>query len=97
MATSPLGDFTVVFRALSWDRSRLPRARLARACGAGPGTLGPTYARGGERLGVPLAFWGVLVERGTEILLLEAEAPEAKLRFLREAFVRWGNEVAGAP
>ncbi len=96
-ATSPLGDFTVVFRALSWDRSSVPGARLARACGAGPGTLGPTYARGGERLGVPLAFWGVVVERGTEILLLEAEAPEAKLRFLREAFLMWGNEVAGAP
>ena len=97
VATSPLGDFTVVFRALSWDRSRVPGARLARACGAGPGTLGPTYARGGQRLGVPLAFWGVVVERGTEILLLEAEAPEAKLRFLREAFLMWGNEVAGAP
>jgi len=97
VATSPPGDFTVVFRALIWDGSGLSRARLARACGAGPGTLGPTYARGGERLGVPLAFWGVVVERGTEGLLLEAEAPEGRLRFLREAFVRWGNEVAGAP
>ena len=87
----------MVFRVLSWDRSRHSPSELARACGAGPGTLGPTYARGGERLGVPLAFWGVLIERGAQILLLEAEAPEAKLHMLRRAFVRWGNEVAGGP
>ena len=48
-----------------------------------------------QRLGVGLAFWGVLVERGQETLLLEAEAPEPKLRLLRDAFVEWVNGVAG--
>jgi hypothetical protein len=34
------------------------------------------------------------VARGEELLLLEAEAPEPKLAFLRDAFKGWVQRVA---
>lgn len=97
VAASPTGDFTVVFRALTFDSFQHSRDELAHACGAGPGTVGPTWARASDRLGVSLAHWGVLVERDGDVLLLEAEAPEHKLRVMRSAFVQWVGEVAALP
>ncbi len=94
LAASPLGDFTVVFRALSWDPLAGSLAELANQCGAGPGTIGPTFARGRGRLGVSMALWGVLLEHDGRVILLEAEAPEAKLPLLRDAFVSWVRGVA---
>lgn len=92
LAASPPGDFTVVFRALRWPRSAIMPQELARTCGAPPG--GTTYTRRSERLGVVTSTWGAVVARGEEILLLEAEAPEAKLPFVRDAFETWVRQGA---
>ena len=40
-----------------------------------------------------VATVGAIVSRGEEILLLEAEAPEAKLPFVRDAFESWVHAV----
>jgi hypothetical protein len=45
---------------------------------------------------VPIEARGVLVEREGESLLLELEAPVAKLPFVAELYDRWVREVAGA-
>ena len=92
LAASPMGDFTVVFRALRWGRSAHAPAELAHACGAPPG--GTVYARRSERMGVVIATLGAIVTRGDEVLLLEAEAPEGKLPFVRDAFDGWARMVA---
>ena len=94
LAASPAEDFTVVFRALLWGRSALTPAQFAHACGAPPG--GTAYARRSERVGVVIAALGAIVARGEEVLLLEAEAPEAKLPFVRDAFERWAHACAGS-
>ena len=38
--------------------------------------------------------FGAIVTRGEEVLLLEAQAPEAKLPFVRDAFLSWARAVA---
>lgn len=92
LAASPVGDFTVVFRALRWAPSVIAPLQLARTCGAPPG--GTAFSRRSERLGVVTSTLGAVVTRGDEILLLEAEAPEAKLPFVRDAFETWARQVA---
>jgi hypothetical protein len=94
LALSPPGDFTVVFRALRWVRSGIAPEELARACGQGAGSTGATYVRRFERLGVALGAWGAFVSRGEELVLLEAEAPEGKLAFVRDTFSSWVRRVA---
>jgi S1-C subfamily serine protease len=94
LALSPPGDFTVVFRALRWVRSGIAPDELARACGQGANSTGGTYARRFERLGVALGVWGTFVSRGEELVLLEAEAPEGKLPFVRDAFSSWVHRMA---
>ena len=91
LAASPPGDFTVVFRALRWGRSAIAAVQWASTCGAPQG--GTTFAGRSERLGVVVATVGAIVSRGEEILLLEAEAPEAKLPFVRDAFGSWVHAV----
>jgi hypothetical protein len=92
LAASPMGDFTVVFRALRWAPSAIAPLELARACGATPG--GTVFSRRSERLGVVVDTVGAIVTRGGEVLLLEAEAPETKLSFVRDAFERWVQKIA---
>ena len=94
VAASPAGDFTVVFRALRWRGSSLALEEVARACGAEAGTGGPAYAGRFERLGVAIGVWGAFQKRDGEVLLLEAEAPEAKLPFVRDLYVEWLRRVA---
>ncbi len=94
VAASPAGDFTVVFRALRWRGSSLALEEVARACGAKAGTRGPAYAGRFERLGVAIGVWGAFQKRDGEVLLLEAEAPEAKLPFVRDLYVEWLRRVA---
>jgi S1-C subfamily serine protease len=94
LALSPPGDFTVVFRALRWVRPGIAPDELARACGQAASSTGGTYARRFERLGVALGVWGTFVSRGEELVLLEAEAPEGKLPFVRDAFASWVRRVA---
>ena len=93
VAASPPGDFTVVFRALRWGQSGTTPEDMARACGQAAGTSGATYTRRFQRLGVAIGAWGVFVGRGEELVLLEAEAPEAKLPFVRDAFSSWVRSV----
>jgi hypothetical protein len=92
LAASPPGDFTVVLRALGYGRAIPPEA-LVRACGGSRGQ-GNSYIQRSSRLGVPLATWGVVLARGEETLLLEAEAPEGKAPLVRELFEAWVRQVA---
>jgi hypothetical protein len=94
VATSPAGDFTVVLRALRWPKGAVRPAEVAQACGARPGEAPPRYAGRFERLGLTLGVWGAFVERPGEILLLEAEAPEGKLPFIRDLYAEWLRRVA---
>ena len=94
VAASPAGDFTVVFRALRWTGSSLASEEVARECGAEPGTGWPAYAGRFERFGARIGAWGTFVERDGEVLLLEAEAPEAKLPFVRDLYREWVPRAA---
>jgi hypothetical protein len=95
LATSPPGDFTVVFRALRWAGTDIAPEALARACGQAANAAAGTYFRRFERLGVALTASGAFVSRGDEVVLLEAEVPETKLPFVRDAFADWVRQVAG--
>jgi hypothetical protein len=68
---------------------------VAQACGPVAGSRHPSYAGRFERLGVTVGAWGTFVQRGNEVLLLEAEAPEAKLPFVRVLYLDWVKRVAG--
>jgi hypothetical protein len=54
----------------------------------------PSFAGRLDRFGVPLEARGVLVERAGETLLLELEAPVAKLAFVSELYDRWVRELS---
>jgi S1-C subfamily serine protease len=96
VATSPAGDFTVILRVLRWRSGAFSPEELARACGPSAETGGATYARRFDRLGVVIGAWGTFGTRGDEVLLLEAEAPEAKLPFVRDLYLEWTRQVAEA-
>ena len=40
---------------------------------------------------------GAFVRLGEEVLLLEVEAPEVKMAFVRELFESWARRVVEAP
>jgi hypothetical protein len=61
----------------------------------GASTPRSAYAFRVERLGVSVAVRGELVERGGETLLLELEAPMAKLPIVEELYAVWVKKVAG--
>jgi hypothetical protein len=42
-----------------------------------------------------MGAWGTFVRRGDDVLLLEAEAPEAKLPLVRVLYLDWVKRVAG--
>jgi len=101
LLASPQGDFTVVLRALRWSGATPGVAEGVRACGAafevpgGPaGGVTGSYAGRFDHLGVPAEARGVLVEREGESLLLEMEAPVAKLAFVEGLYDHWVREVA---
>jgi S1-C subfamily serine protease len=94
VAASPAGDYTVVLRVLRWRGGAFAPEEVARACQ--PGTAGPTFALGYGRLGVATGTWGTFLTRGREILLLEADAPEAKLPFVRDLYVEWTKRATEA-
>jgi len=96
IAVSHPRDYTLVLRALRWTAGGPALRRAVEACGAGaagaaPG--GPRYDLGFERLGVPIGARGVLVTRAGESLLLELEAPVAKLAIVEGLYERWVREV----
>ena len=101
LAASHPQDFTLVLRALRWTTPGPGLERALRACGQGGGRAAgasaagePRYARRFERLGVPVEARGLLVRRGAETLLLELEAPVAKLPIVEGLYDRWVGEVA---
>ena len=90
-----------MLRALRWTTSGAGLERAVRACGQGGGAgsgasaAGETrYARRFERLGVPIEARARLVQRGAESLLLELEAPVAKLPIVEGLYDRWVRAVA---
>jgi hypothetical protein len=87
-ASHPL-DYTLVLRALRWTAGGPALGQAVEACG------GPQYALRFQRLGVPIEVRGVLINRGGESLLLELEAPVAKLPIVAGLYDRWVREVAG--
>ena len=94
-------DFTLVLRALRWTTGTTGLQEAVRACGQGEGRAAgapaadpPRYALRFERLGVPIEARGLLVQRGAETLLLELEAPVAKLPIVEALYDRWVREVA---
>jgi hypothetical protein len=89
-AASPSGDFTVVFRMMRWERLRAAAERASRACGSGPAS-GEGYSRRFSRLGVAMGASGILVPQANGLVLLEVEAPEAKLPFVRDLFDAWAR------
>jgi S1-C subfamily serine protease len=101
LAVSHPRDYTLVLRALRWTRGGPALSQAVEACGGGAagaagaaGTGGPRYALRFERLGVPIEARGVLVTRAGESLLLELEAPVAKLPIVEGLYERWVGEVA---
>ena len=101
LASSPPQDYTLVLRALRWTRAGPELGQAVSACGQGGGgraglsaTGQPEYAERFERLGVPIEIRGVLVSRGPETLLLELEAPVAKLPIVEVLYERWIREIA---
>jgi len=101
-------DYTLVLRALRWGAAGPSLTRALADCGArlsqssqaageGAADAGhPAYAFRLDRLGVPVAVLGALVERGGETLLLELEAPMAKLSIVEELYTRWVRQLAEA-
>jgi S1-C subfamily serine protease len=95
VAASPAGDFTVVLRALRWSGDALVPEEVARACGAVTGAGGAAYGGRFERLGVVMGVWATFLQKRGSLLLLEAEAPEGKLPFIRDLYVEWVRRVGG--
>jgi hypothetical protein len=95
---SPQGDFTVVLLALRWSGAAPGVGEAVRACGPPfevPAGSAGSYASQFNRLGVATEALGVLVEREGGSLLLEMEAPVAKLEFVESLYDRWVREVTG--
>jgi hypothetical protein len=55
-----------------------------------------SYASQFNHLGVPTEARGILLEREGESLLLEMEAPVAKVAFVETLYDRWVREVGGS-
>ena len=90
-----------MLRALRFATAGPELEQAVSACGQGGGRQGRAlglgrsgYARRFERLGVAIEIRGVLVPRGPETLLLELEAPVAKLPIVEGLYDRWIREIA---
>ena len=95
LATSPAGDFTVVLRALRWTDGTVRPAggRSGLRPGGGCAATRATGAAS-SAWACPSQSWGTFVERPGEVLLLEVEAPEAKLPFVHDLYREWLESVA---
>ncbi len=99
-------DYTLVLRALRWGTAGPSLTRALADCGAqlsqsrqaaevgAADVARPAYAFRFDRLGVPVAVLGALVERVGETLLLELEAEVAKLPIVEELYASWVQQVA---
>jgi S1-C subfamily serine protease len=89
------GDYAVVLRALRFRAGDPALLRSLVDCDDARRAAGRRYARRFARLGVGVVLRGALVAQGGHELLLELEAPEAKLAALEPLFERWMDAVAG--
>jgi S1-C subfamily serine protease len=100
LASSHPFDYTLVLRALRWAAGHPALVETIEACGAVGGRgaraagAGPQYAHRFERFGVPIEARGILLSREGESLVLELEAPVAKLPIVEGLYERWVREVA---
>ena len=95
LARDPL-DFTVVVRALRFRGTAGIERAIARCGGQANAEAAATpesYAFRFDRLGVAVVVRGVLLRREGDTLLLELEAPLAKLAGLEELLARWSREA----
>jgi len=90
-----------VLRALRWTAPGPALVPAVEACGAdagrgarAAGESRPQYALRFERLGVSIEARGILLRSEGESLLLELEAPVAKLPIVQLLYERWVREVA---
>ncbi len=89
-------DFTVVLRALRFRGASGVERAIARCGGQGSmeaAAVPASYAFRFDRLGVAMAVRGALLRREGDTLLLELEAPLAKLAGLEELLARWSREA----
>jgi hypothetical protein len=94
LAASHPGDYTLVLRALRWPGSGPALAEALIACGGrATGSGLAAYGLRFSRLGVPVAARGALVQRDGGSLLLELEAPVAKLPIVEGLYERWVRQV----
>lgn len=91
LATSPLGDFTVVLRAAWFGQPAKDPKAAARQCSAQPGTHGEaSYAARAAVLGIEYHIEGVFVQRSDgHLWQLEVITPVAKSRFVVRLFGDW--------
>ena len=95
-------DYTVVLRALRWSGTDASlRAALAR-CDARPGRAASAASDGVyefrfDRLGVAVGVRGTLLRHDGGSVLLELEAPLAKLELAEDLYARWVREVSSSP
>ena len=85
VAASHRGNYTLVLRAWAWELTD-PGAQLVPC----------TAARRVLRFGVDTTVRGELVRRGGQVLLLELDAPTARVADLEPVFEAWRREVQQA-
>jgi len=90
-------DYTLILRALRFKGGGPALGATLAACAAGRSEAGrAAYGFRVDRLGVPLAVRGELVERRGDSLLLELQAPIAKLPLVEELYAGWVRQIAGS-
>ena len=98
LAMSPVGDFTVAFRAGWYAGPMKDLASASRQCSQQPGGFGQTsYATGADGWGVAYQVQGVFLEvEGTGVWQLEMIAAAEKIGFVAALFGEWIKAIASA-
>ena len=93
ISASPLGDFSVSFRAGWWSALALTAQRAADTCGAERGGYGAaSYATGSEWLGVSYTVEGIFIDLGDNGLLqVEIVAPDRSFGYVRGLLDGWAE------
>ncbi len=83
LAASPAADYTVVLRALRWDAKGAELQRGLQSCAS----------QAFSRFGTAILSRSVLVARDGTLLLLELEAPRARMAAAQPVFEAWVRTV----
>jgi hypothetical protein len=97
VSASPVGDFTVAFRAAAWPGPSIDAARAARGCAAlgMAGTDRYSYSTRAPWWGTPYAARGLLVPTaGGGLMQLELVAPEASVPAVLPLFDAWVRSIS---